>query len=505
MKRDGQNKSLWQNVEMPLSKENSGNKIDVIIAGAGITGLTAAYLLQKAGKNCLIIEAENIGFGTTGGTTAHINTFYDAQYDLVMDNFGEEKAHLLAQTGPEVISKIKSIIAEHQIDCGFEERDSYVFSVDKEQTKQLDKMYEATKKVGIPTQKVESNPFPIPFDSIIKIEGQAQFHPTKYIKALSEEFLKMGGTILQGEKVTDIAEKGASVSVTTDRSTYEASDFIWATHVVPNMNRMNFLAAPYRSYVLAFTLLSGEYPQAQAEDMSEPYHYYRTQEIDGKQYVIAGGEDHKTGHQDDPESCFAALEEYVRQFFDVEEITHRWSSQFYTPTDLLPFIGKSPGDQHIYWATGFDGNGMTFGTLSAMMISDLILTGQNKYEKLFDPSRLNVTAGITDVLKENADAVFHLITDKFTAQKIKNLAEIENGTGKTVSLDGKTMSVYRDDEGQLFAVKSACTHMGGNVDWNYTEKSWDCPCHGARFDIHGNVLNGPATKPLEKITITDTL
>ena len=262
---------------------------------------------------------------------------------------------------------------------------------------------------------------------------------------------------------------------------------------------MNFLVAPYRSYVLAFTLKSGDYPQAQGADLCEPYHYYRTQEIEGKKYVIAGGEDHKTGHEENPEKRFENLENYVRKYFDIDEITHRWSSQFYTPADGLPFVGKSPGDEHIFWATGYDGNGMTFGTLSAMIITDLINKKENKYEELFAPSRLNVKAGFVDTLKESADAVFRLIKDKFTAEKIESLEEVKSGEGKTVSLDGKIMSVYRDQSGKLFGVSSFCTHMGGSVGWNDSEKSWDCPCHGARFDIEGKVLNGPATIDLEKI------
>lgn len=504
MKRDGKNKSLWQSVEIKkFIPDNVAIKYDVIIAGAGITGITVGYLLQRTGKKCLIIESENIGFGTTGGTTAHINTFYDAQYDKVINDFGEEKAKLLAQTGPEVIQQIKNIIEELNIECEFDNRDAYVFSLDEDQTKKLNEMFEATKKVGLPTEKAITNPFPIPCDAIIKVEDQAQFHPTKYIKAVSEEFLRIGGSIITGEKVTEVSDKDDRLVVKTKLSEYHALDFIWATHVVPNINRMNFLAAPYRSYVLAFTLASGNYPKAQGSDMSEPYHYYRTQEIDGKQFIIAGGEDHKTGHEENPEARFLKLEKYVRKYFNIDEITHRWSSQFYTPVDGLPFIGKEPGQDHIYWATGFDGNGMTFGTLSAMVITDLILKKENKYENLFDPSRLNVGASIKDVLKENADAVFHLIKDKFTAEKIDNLSVIKNDEGKTISLDGKTMSVYRDPEGQLHAVTSACTHMGGNVGFNNTEKSWDCPCHGARFGIDGKLLNGPATKNLEKIVLED--
>lgn len=500
MKRDGNTISLWQEISMPILSQSSASDIyDVIIAGGGITGITTAYLLQKAGKKCLVLEAKEVGFGTTGGTTAHINNFFDAQYNQVISDFGEDHAKLLAQTGPEVITLIKQIVTEYTIDCNFEECASVVFSRDDDEAKELEKMFEATLKVGIPAEKMEVNAFPIPFQTAIKIEGQAQFHPLKYLKALSEAFVAQGGTILTGEMVTEVKEKDNKVAVQTNSATYEAQDFIWATHTVPNINRMNFLVAPYRSYVLAFTLKSGEYPDAQAEDMGDPYHYYRTQETEGQKYILVGGEDHKTGHETHPEQCFSNLEENIRQYFHVDKITNRWSSQYYRPADGLPFIGKEPGQQHLFWATGYDGNGITFGSLSGIILSDLILKGESKYEKLFDPSRLNVKAGAIDTLKESADAVFHLIADKFTAKKLNSLNEIQKEEGKTISYEGKTISVYRDAAGELHAVKSACTHMGGNVNWNAAEKTWDCPCHGARYSIDGIVLNGPATKNLEQV------
>ncbi len=502
MKRDGQNRSLWQTVDMPdFFVENSSEKYDVIIAGAGITGLTLGYILQKAGKKCLIIEAENIGFGTTGGTTAHINTFFDAQYDTVIKDFGEDKAKLLAQVGPEVIAFMSETIMVEGIDCDFVTgMESYVFAVDEEQKKELEDFYDGCKTVGMPVEVTEHNPWPIPAEKVIKICGQAQFHPTRYLRALSQKFMELGGTILEGYKVQEVKEVD-DVEVKTASSTFLATDFIWATHVVPNINRMNFLAAPYRSYAIAFTLKTGEYPLALGEDFYEHYHYFRIQKEGDETFVILGGEDHKTGQEDIPDARFAALEEYARKYFDVDEIAYHWSSQYYTPTDSLPFIGLSPGDHHIYWATGYDGNGMTFGTAAGLIISDLILTGDSKYKDLFDPSRMNVKAGFADTVKESADAVFHLIKDKFTPEKIHSLDEIKPGEGKTVFYDSKTMSIYRDASGTIYGVESACTHMGCNVSWNSAEATWDCPCHGARYNIQGEVLNGPATKNLKKIQL----
>jgi Rieske Fe-S protein len=253
---------------------------------------------------------------------------------------------------------------------------------------------------------------------------------------------------------------------------------------------------------MAITLKDKKYPQALGYDMCDPYHYYRSQKTGSKEYLIAGGEDHKTGHEENTEQCFRNLESYVRKYFDVDTIAYKWSSQYYVPADGLPYIGHLPGNrENIYCATGFNGNGMIFGTLSGSILCDLIVKGKSKYKDLFSPARVKPVAGFTNFIKEAADVVGHLIGDKFTAESISLLADIAAGEAKVVQYEGHTLALYKDENHNMHAVNSACTHIKCTVGWNSVEKSWDCPCHGSRFSFDGTMLTAPARKDLEKLDL----
>jgi hypothetical protein len=502
MKRDGATESLWQATvqDQPHKPAFPANELfDTVVIGAGITGITTAYLLQEAGKKCIVIEAANIAFGTTGGTTAHLNTFFDTTYDEVVANFGEDNARLLAQAGPEAIQLIRDNISKHQIDCGFEERAGYVFSVEEKQNKDLEKLVEATQKVGLPMDFINDNPFPIPYIKIAVIEGQAQFHPVAYIKGLAEAFIKKGGIIIEQCRVTGITEAEV-LTVQTSSGDIKARHAVYATHIPPGVNILHFRNAPYRSYAMAIKLKDNKYPQALGYDMCDPYHYYRSQKTNGEEYLIAGGEDHKTGHEENTEKCFRNLEGYVRKYFDVDSIAYRWSSQYYIPTDGLPYIGHLPGNrENIYCATGYNGNGMIFGTLAGSILTDLISDRENKYKELFAPARVKPVAGFVNFVKEAADVVGHFIGDKIATEKISEFADLAAGEAKVVKYDGHTLAIYKDEDHVIHAVNSACTHIKCTVGWNSVEKSWDCPCHGSRFSYDGTMLTAPARKDLEKI------
>jgi Rieske Fe-S protein len=252
---------------------------------------------------------------------------------------------------------------------------------------------------------------------------------------------------------------------------------------------------------LGITLTDDRYPQELIYDMQEPYHYFRTHVIGDNKILIVGGEDHKTG-QDDPEEAFSKLIEYVNTYFPVGEIIYKWSSQYYIPTDGLPYIGHFPGQADgSFVATGFNGNGMIFGTLSGCIISDIILGRKNEFVELYQPSRIKPIAGFKEFVKENANAVWHLISDRFSAEKIESLKEIQNGSGCLIDHDGKRLAVYKDENGKVHALNPTCTHAGCIVKWNQDEKSWDCPCHGGRYTIEGKILCGPPTKDLQKLKI----
>lgn len=254
---------------------------------------------------------------------------------------------------------------------------------------------------------------------------------------------------------------------------------------------------------MAVKLKDGKYPDGLAYDMYDPYHYYRTQESEGQKYLVAGGEDHKTAHQENTEECFRRLEAYLRKYFDIEEVSFKWSSQFFEPADGLPYIGHLPHNPDtVFVATGFGGNGMTYGHVSAIVLTDIIVKGESRYQKLFNPNRIKPVAGFESFVKESADVVAKFIGDRINKVKIKELSEIAPGEAKVVKYEGDSIALYKDEKGGLHAVNPACTHVNCIVGWNTAEQTWDCPCHGSRFSMDGEVLTAPARKDLEKISLT---
>jgi glycine/D-amino acid oxidase-like deaminating enzyme/nitrite reductase/ring-hydroxylating ferredoxin subunit len=509
MERDGTCTSLWQ-YDIPQYQSAyttiPDTFFDIVIVGGGITGVSVAHIFQKAGKKCLLLEAHSLGYGTTSGTTAHLNTIMDSPYSQTEKNFGEKNAQLVAEIARRSIEHIKQNINEYSIDCGFEELPAYLFSQDEKQTKELDDITEASIKAGVSIEYVNDMPVRIPFKKAIRIEQQAKFHPTQYLLALAKAFEEAGGIIVQNCRVLNAEKNEEVVDVQTSLGKVQAGQLIYATHIPPGINLLHLRCAPYRSYVLAVRLANDDYPDGLAYDMYEPYHYYRTQEVKGKKYLIAGGEDHKTAHEENTEACFSRLESHIRKYFDVETIAFKWSSQYFEPADGLPYIGHLPGhSKNIYVATGYGGNGMTYSTVAALVLKDLLLNGSGTYTDLFSPSRIKPVAGFGKLVKENLDVAKELIGKILPAEKLEELADLAYGEAKVVKYGGHNIALYKDEQGNLHAVNPVCTHLKCTVSWNMSEKTWDCPCHGSRFDCEGKVVTGPATKDLEKAELRELI
>lgn len=504
MNRDGIRKSIWQEDMKPFPDAlNFETEYDVAIIGGGITGVSTAYELQKAGRKCILLEAHNIGFGTTGGTTAHINNFLDTTYYEAIRKFGLDDAKLLYEAAVEAISVIKNNIEEHRIDCDYEEKIAQLFALDDDQARQLDNIMQGAEKVGCKMRRIQEIDFPIPFIKAVEIPGQAQFHPIKYIDALSRIFLNLGGTVVENCLCKGHTEKEDWITVETSRGTLKARYLVYATHIPPGVSMLHFTNAPYRSYALAFTLNDNHYPNHLGYDLKDPYRYYRVQQVNGEMLLIAGGEDHKTGHSDDTGVCFSNLENYVRRYFDVGVVRYSWSSQYYEPVDGLPYIGKIPGSSKVFTATGFRGNGMIFGTLSSKIISELIIHKTNQYSRLFSLSRITPIAGFVDFVKENVSVAADFIKDKFFSEKIESLADIQDGEAKVVQHEGVNYAIYKEKGGQSHVLKSTCPHAKCEVRWNSAELSWDCPCHGSRFGVNGKVLTAPSVNDLPRLKSSD--
>jgi len=502
--RDGAQQSPWQNnsftsAEQIVLENLTSDIYDCLVVGGGITGMTTALLLQQAGKKVIVADAHTAGFGTTGGTSAHINTFADTTYKEAESAFGEEGAQLFADAVNEGAALIKDNVNSLQIDCDYESKAGYLYAENDDEAKQLDEIYSGAIKVGVPVAYIDDVPMSAPFQKALVWEGQAQFHPLKYLQGLQKAFVDVGGTVLDNTLITGLkSDNGVHTAEAKDLN-IQAKAVVYATHLPPNINVFNFECAPYRSYVIAAKLKSGQYPDALIYDSQEPYHYVRTHVIDGQELLLVGGLDHKTGHEDS-EKAFADLEKYTRKYYNISSIKYKWSSQYYVPVDGLPYIGAMPmAANGIYCATGYNGNGMMLGSIAGKILADLIIGRESKYKKIFDPGRIKPIDSFSEFVKENADVAYHFVKDRFGIHETDSLKRLEPGMGKVVEVDGEKIAAYRDEKGMIHALNPVCTHAACIVNWNGTEKSWDCPCHGARYDIDGKVLTGPATKNLAKV------
>lgn len=495
--------SLWQATQpeyQPTSRWDAGKIYDVLIVGGGITGLTTGLLLQQQGKSCLLAEAHNIGFGTTGGTTAHLNTVLDTTYSDIEQDFSKDDAKLTANAAKEAMEMIAEIVAAHGIDCDLEYKDGYLFAQNEKEADELQKILEASLRAGVEMEYVNTVPMPTTFMKAARFGGQAQFNIGKYLSGLAKAYEAAGGVLVE-DCVVGAVDNGDIHKVATTKGEVQCRHIVYATHIPPGINLLHFRCAPYRSYAAAFTLAEGVYPDALVYDMEDPYHYFRTQEVDGTRYIIAGGFDHKTGHNDNTEATFRELEAYIRQLYQVGEMAYRWSSQYYVPADGLPYIGRLPGYETLYTGTGYNGNGMIFGTLAGKIITDRILGRENAYEQLFSPGRLKPIAGFAEFVKENADVVSQFVGKRFSYQQVEVLAELAPGDAMLADYEGQKIALHKDAQGRVHALDPVCPHAKCIVTWNGAEKTWDCPCHGARFAPDGEMLTGPARRGLTVVDL----
>ncbi|MGZ8511265.1 MAG: NAD(P)/FAD-dependent oxidoreductase, partial [Chitinophagaceae bacterium] len=436
--RDGACTSLWQdnvNFYQPINAADQHSVYDVIIAGGGITGISTALLLQKAGKKCILLEANNLCFGTTGGTTAHLTTLLDIPYTTISKNFNKENAKLVAQSVKEAIDLIRENIDTYKIECGFEETEAFLFAQDEKQEKELVEIKEATAEAGVNVDYTDDIPVSIAFQKAMQVKGQAKFIPTQYVYALAAAFEKEGGVIVQQCRVTG-AEENEIIKVETTSGPFKGNALIYATHIPPTVNLLHLRCVPYRSYAMAVTLKDNAYPEGLIYDMYDPYHYYRTQEVDGQQYLIGGGYDHKTAHEENTEHCFLQLEAHLRGNFEVKEVNYKWSSQYFEPADGLPYIGQLPGHTgKIYTATGYGGNGMVYSGVAAILLKKIILNEESPYLGLFNPNRIKPLAGFVSFIKHNADVVKQFAGKWFPHENLDELATLARGEGKVVNYE----------------------------------------------------------------------
>ena len=493
--------SLWSRTASlePQAPLAGDLEVDVAIIGAGITGLTAALLLARGGAKVAVLEASQPAAGVTSSTSAHLTEALDTRWHVLRKSFGDQGAALAARSQREAIDRIAAFVSEEQIACDFRRVPGWLFAEEMNCFDEIGREAEAAQALGI-RAALGTPALPFAVKAALRFEDQAQFHSLRYLAAIAKAAQAGGVRIFGNTRALEITD-GEPCRVRTASGTVTAKDVFVATHSPVNDRLLlQTKLAQYRSYVVA-ARMSGPPLDGLYWDTLDPYHYLRSYEDGDGWLLIAGGEDHKVGQKEDTFACYGALSEWVRQRFPAlssNAFEETWSAQVVETVDGLPYVGRNPGDGHVWVATGFSGNGLTHGTMSAMLIGDLIAGRDNPLAALYDPSRLKPVASLKEFVKENVDFPRHFVGDRIKDLAAGGFEGVPRGEGKVVQRGTEALACYRDEQGDLTVLSAVCTHMGCHVGWNKAEKSWDCPCHGARFDPQGAVLDGPANAPLPK-------
>jgi glycine/D-amino acid oxidase-like deaminating enzyme/nitrite reductase/ring-hydroxylating ferredoxin subunit len=498
---DQQTQSLWRATSpLPRFEPLPGDlHVDVAVIGAGITGLTAALLLAGRGRSVAVLEKDTVAAGETGNTTAHLTVALDARYHYIRRKYSAEEARLVADASRASLEKIAELVERYAIDCRFRRVPGYLYTEKRKYVSELKNEAAAAREAGLDAQWTTEVPLSFDTRGAVLWPNQAQFHPGRYIAGLASHAKEAGVQIFERTLVTGI-EEGEPCVVETEHGRVTAGAVFMATNVpIVGFTHVHTLAVAYRTYAIALEE-TGPHPDGLFWDTADPYHYTRWQETDDGTYLIVGGEDHRVGEEEDTEACFSTLGAYASEYFGSRPQRYRWSGQVIEPHGGLPLIG---GSGPLYISTGYAGQGMTFGTLGAMIVTDLVTGTENRWAELFDPKRVRPHATTREFITDNLHFPGHLIPDRLTSHDVegKETSAVGSREGKIIEIDGRKIAAYRDDAGALHCVSPVCTHMKCDVAWNGAERTWDCPCHGSRFTPDGDVVNGPAHDPLEKVEV----
>jgi glycine/D-amino acid oxidase-like deaminating enzyme/nitrite reductase/ring-hydroxylating ferredoxin subunit len=506
MTNDGtQHRSAWLDVSLPRFEPLERDlEVDVAIVGGGITGLTAAYLLAEQGVRVALLERDRLGAGDTQRTTAHLTYVTDMRLNELVSQFGKDAACSFWDAGAAAIDEVDRIVRALKADCDYRWVPGFLYqsprAEDPARERELLQQDAAlARELGFEANFVETTPFTgLPG---VQFAQQARFHPLKYLAALARRIQERGGAIFEKTSFEETQEE--PLAVRANGRLVRCKYVIIATHN-PLMGRKGLITASllqtklslYTTYVLGLRLPASTFPDALFWDTGNPYDYLRVDSLQGSQYAIFGGDDVKTGQEDDAEQVFARLTERARRLLPRGELENRWLGQVIETDDGLPFIGEHAEREFI--ATGFAGNGMTLGTVAGMMARDQYIERKNPWTDLFRVTRKPFHGGVSRYLRENADYPYYLLRDRLAPADAGSVEDVPNGEGRIVKVDGEKVAAYRNERGALILMSPVCTHLRCIVHWNNADRTWDCPCHGSRFRPTGEVLAGPAEAPLQK-------
>lgn len=476
---------------------------DVVIVGGGITGITLAFLLVQENIKPVILEAGRILNGTTGHTTAKLTVQHGLIYDELIKQTDKDTARKFFEANDAALNLIKNIIQKRNINCDFSEEDAFIYTLQDESIQKLEKEWEAYQELGISGDLLNKLDLPFQVKRALVMYNQAQFHPVKYLRVLVDEIVEKGGRIFENTVASKIKGKETPTVLLANGKTVKGN-FVISCSGFPFYDGGYYFSRLYqeRSYIIA-CLTEKEFPGGMYINAENPTRSMRAVPSKRGNLVLFIGEEHKTGQGPDTLQHYENLYHFANNTFGVKEIVYRWSAQDLTTLDKIPYIGfMSNTNRSVLVATGFRKWGMTSSMVAATLLTDIILNRKNDVETVFTPSRFRSGETVKELLKTNLDVAKHLLQGKIENPD-ETLEGLKEGEGRVVQLNGKRMGAYKNEQGKILIVDTTCTHMGCELEWNNGERSWDCPCHGSRFDVTGEVLTGPAKKPLKQFTAID--
>jgi glycine/D-amino acid oxidase-like deaminating enzyme/nitrite reductase/ring-hydroxylating ferredoxin subunit len=493
---------IWGTMPLTANSLQGDAEADVVVIGSGVAGLSAAYELAMAGRRVAVLDRGIIGGGMTARTTAHLSSYCDDGFRALIDMRGLNVARMWRESQDAAIDRIETIQRDLGSACEFRRLDGYLFLAPGSDPSIIDDELVASAQAGMMAVLDQGLPFAGHEGArVLRFPNQATFHPLKYLSLLAQAIAAANGRFFPDSPVSSVEDTGEGVRVTTRAGwKVHASAAVVATNAPMNDRfAIHTKQSPYRTYVAAFEAPRGAIPDALYWDTLDPYHYVRLQPGAGEfDILIVGGEDHRTGEENDGAERILALARFARSLVPGlgREIA-RWSGQVLEPMDYVAFIGRNPGDQRVYVATGDSGQGMTHGVVAGMLISDLILRGESPWSEIYDPSRKPLKA-VGEYVRDNAAAA-KTLTDYLTPGERTSADELLPGEGAIIRSGLHKIAAFRDEDGVLHQCSAACPHLGCHVRWNSFERCWDCPCHGSQFAPDGAALNAPAITALSRL------
>jgi glycine/D-amino acid oxidase-like deaminating enzyme/nitrite reductase/ring-hydroxylating ferredoxin subunit len=498
--------SVWAETDVPRCRSlHESVDADVCVVGGGIAGLTTAYLLGRAGKKVVVLDDGPLVSGMTRVTSAHLSDAIDDRFTAIEKWHGERGSFLARESHTAAINRIETIVDELKIDCDFARINGYLFLAPGDDQEVLDAELAAARRAGSLAEMVARAPIDYDTGPAIQFRNQARFHPIKYLAGMADAIKDAGGQIFTNTHA-DHVEGGKRAKVEVGRHNVRADAVVVATNVpINDLFAIHTKQAPYMTYVVGARVLKGSITDALYWDTLDYYHYVRIQPMPAEgsrpayDLLIIGGEDHKSGQAEDTRQRHARLESWAEVRFPmIEDVEFTWGGQCMETVDGLAFIGRNPMDkENVFIATGDSGMGLTHGTIAGMLLSDLILGKRNPWETLYNPSRKSVRAA-GNFARENLNVATQYL-DWVTPSEVKSVHEIEPGSGAILQRGLRKIACYRDGNGTVHEMSAVCPHLGCIVHWNGAEHSWDCPCHGSRFDKQGKMINGPANVDLSPV------